>query len=91
LLPQVVSSSFTKSVIRSRAAMTYAEAQSRIDDQRLTDELSVSCLHEGGCLLVYLLLLSFLACCAAYTPRLLPALLKHTPALSPTHRSICAR
>ena len=42
VLPQVVSSSFTKSVIRSRAAMTYAEAQSRIDDQRLTDELSVS-------------------------------------------------
>lgn len=38
---QVVSSQFTKSVIRSRAALTYAEAQSRIDDQRLTDELSV--------------------------------------------------
>lgn len=40
---QVVSSSFTKSIIRSRAALTYAEAQSRIDDARLTDELSVSC------------------------------------------------
>jgi hypothetical protein len=39
---QVVSSTFSKSVIRSRAAMTYAEAQSRIDDERLTDELSVS-------------------------------------------------
>lgn len=39
--PQVVSSQFTKSVIRSRAALTYAEAQSRIDDERLTDELSV--------------------------------------------------
>jgi exosome complex exonuclease DIS3/RRP44 len=37
----VVSSTFTKSVIRSRAALTYAEAQSRIDDPRLTDELSV--------------------------------------------------
>ncbi|GMH41507.1 hypothetical protein BSKO_09417 [Bryopsis sp. KO-2023] len=31
---------FTKSLIRSRAALTYAEAQSRIDDERLTDELS---------------------------------------------------
>lgn len=39
---QVVSSQFTKSVIRSRAALTYAEAQSRIDDERLTDDLSVS-------------------------------------------------
>lgn len=39
--PQVVSSQFTKSVIRSRAALTYAEAQSRIDDERLTDDLSV--------------------------------------------------
>ena len=38
----MVSSQFTKSVIRSRAALTYAEAQSRIDDERLTDELSVS-------------------------------------------------
>lgn len=38
----VVSARFTKSVIRSRAALTYAEAQSRIDDDRLTDELSVS-------------------------------------------------
>jgi len=38
----IVSARFTKSVIRSRAALTYAEAQSRIDDQRLTDELSMS-------------------------------------------------
>eukprot|EP00887_Chlorella_sp_A99_P004969 scaffold4.g4969.t1 len=37
----VVSARFTKSVIRSRAALTYAEAQSRIDDERLTDEISV--------------------------------------------------
>ena len=27
--------------VRSRAAFTYAEAQARIDDERLTDELSV--------------------------------------------------
>ncbi|KAL4428262.1 hypothetical protein ABPG75_002351 [Micractinium tetrahymenae] len=39
---EVVSSQFTKSVIRSRAALTYAEAQSRIDDARLTDELSTN-------------------------------------------------
>ncbi|EFN55177.1 hypothetical protein CHLNCDRAFT_35599 [Chlorella variabilis] len=39
---EVVSSQFTKSVIRSRAALTYAEAQSRIDDARLTDELSIN-------------------------------------------------
>lgn len=32
---------FTKSVIRNRAAMTYAEAQSRIDDARLCDEITV--------------------------------------------------
>lgn len=38
----IVKVHFTKSVIRSRAAMTYAEAQSRIDDPRLTDELSVN-------------------------------------------------
>lgn len=36
----VVGVQFTKSVIRSRAALTYAEAQSRIDDPRLTDELT---------------------------------------------------
>lgn len=37
---EVVGTQFTKSVIRSRAALTYAEAQSRIDDTRLTDEIS---------------------------------------------------
>ena len=31
---------FTKSVIKSRAALTYAEAQTRIDDERLTDDVS---------------------------------------------------
>jgi exoribonuclease R len=30
---------YTKSVIRSRAALTYAEAQARIDDPRLHDEV----------------------------------------------------
>ncbi|KAK9823835.1 hypothetical protein WJX72_005833 [[Myrmecia] bisecta] len=38
----VVSVRFTKSVIKSRAALTYAEAQSRIDDERLHDEISNS-------------------------------------------------
>ena len=33
---------FTKSVIKSQAALTYAEAQSRIDDERLHDTLSTS-------------------------------------------------
>jgi exosome complex exonuclease DIS3/RRP44 len=37
---EAVAVRFTKSVIASRAALTYAEAQSRIDDERLTDELS---------------------------------------------------
>ena len=37
---EVVGTQFTKSVIRSRAALTYAEAQSRIDDNRLTDEIT---------------------------------------------------
>ncbi len=37
---QVLSTSFTKSVIRSRAALTYAEAQTRIDDERMQDELT---------------------------------------------------
>ena len=36
----VVSSHFTKSIIRSRAALTYEEAQSRIDDARLNDDLT---------------------------------------------------
>ena len=36
----VLGTQLTKSVIKSRAALTYAEAQSRIDDVRLTDEIS---------------------------------------------------
>lgn len=32
---------FTKSVIRSRAALTYAEAQTRLDDDRLHDEVRI--------------------------------------------------
>jgi exosome complex exonuclease DIS3/RRP44 len=37
---EIINSKFTKSVIRSRAALTYQEAQSRIDDSRLSDEIS---------------------------------------------------
>jgi len=37
---EIVNSQFTKSVIRSRAALTYQEAQTRIDDFRLHDEIS---------------------------------------------------
>lgn len=33
--------SFTRSVIKSRAAMTYQEAQTRIDDERLNDEVTL--------------------------------------------------
>ena len=32
---------FTRSVIKSRAAMTYQEAQTRIDDERLNDEVTL--------------------------------------------------
>eukprot|EP00879_Flechtneria_rotunda_P021039 GHRR01022163.1.p1 GENE.GHRR01022163.1~~GHRR01022163.1.p1 ORF type:complete len:742 (+),score=218.81 GHRR01022163.1:116-2341(+) len=42
---EVVSVRFTKSVIASRAALTYAEAQTRIDDERLTDEITVGLRH----------------------------------------------
>lgn len=38
----VLNTRFTKSVICSRAALTYQEAQARIDDQRLHDEVTVS-------------------------------------------------
>jgi hypothetical protein len=38
--PDIVATSYTKSVIKSRSAMTYAEAQARIDDPRLEDELT---------------------------------------------------
>ncbi|KAL6771469.1 hypothetical protein ACKKBG_A26505 [Auxenochlorella protothecoides x Auxenochlorella symbiontica] len=37
---QILSTRFTKSIIRSREALTYAEAQARIDDERLTDDVS---------------------------------------------------
>ena len=32
---------FTRSIIKSRAAMTYQEAQTRIDDERLNDEVTL--------------------------------------------------
>ncbi len=37
----IVNVRFTKSIIRSSAAMTYAEAQTRIDDTRLHDDITV--------------------------------------------------
>lgn len=37
---ELLGSRFAKSVIRSRAALTYAEAQSRIDDDRVQDEVT---------------------------------------------------
>lgn len=39
---EIVSTEFFKSVIRSRAALTYAEAQMRIDDPNLSDEVTKS-------------------------------------------------
>lgn len=39
---EVVTTQFFKSVIRSRAALTYAEAQMRIDDKKLTDAITKS-------------------------------------------------
>ncbi|KAF8058848.1 RRP44A [Scenedesmus sp. PABB004] len=42
---EVVSVRFTKSVIASRAALTYAEAQARIDDERLTDDVTKGLRH----------------------------------------------
>ncbi|XP_067651291.1 exosome complex exonuclease RRP44-like [Haliotis asinina] len=38
----IVNTTFTKSVIDSKASLTYAEAQMKIDDPTLTDELTVS-------------------------------------------------
>ena len=38
----IISTRFTKSIIRSRAALTYAEAQMKIDDQKQTDPVSTS-------------------------------------------------
>ena len=39
---ETLSTTFTKSVIRSRASLTYAEAQMRIDDQNKSDAVTVS-------------------------------------------------
>ena len=41
----IILTRFTKSVIRSRAALTYAEAQMRIDDPKLCDPVTVSLRH----------------------------------------------
>jgi exoribonuclease R len=41
---------FTKSVIASRAALTYAEAQTRIDDERMHDEVTLGESCYGTCL-----------------------------------------
>ncbi|XP_048589574.1 exosome complex exonuclease RRP44 [Nematostella vectensis] len=38
----VISTKFTKSIIRSKASLTYAEAQLRIDDLSLNDDVTVS-------------------------------------------------
>jgi len=37
---EILSTTFTKSVIKSRAALTYGEAQARIDDNRMQDEIT---------------------------------------------------
>ena len=39
---EIVSTNFTKSIIRSRAALTYAEAQMRIDDKSMIDPVTTS-------------------------------------------------
>lgn len=39
---------FTKSVIRSKAALSYAEAQTRMDDERLHDEITVGLRRLNG-------------------------------------------
>ena len=41
----IVSTHFTKSIIRSQVALTYAEAQMRIDDPKLSDPVTVSLCH----------------------------------------------
>ncbi len=45
---EIVSTQFTKSIIRSRAALTYAEAQMRIDDPNQADVITCSlrCLNK---------------------------------------------
>ncbi|KIY91276.1 putative Exosome complex exonuclease RRP44 [Monoraphidium neglectum] len=42
---EILSTRFTKGVIRSRAALTYAEAQARIDDPSQTDEVTTGLRH----------------------------------------------
>lgn len=39
---KIVNKSFTKSIIKSRAALTYAEAQLKIDDPKQNDEVTLS-------------------------------------------------
>ena len=39
---EIISTQFFKSVIRSRVALTYAEAQMRIDDPTITDKVTIS-------------------------------------------------
>ena len=39
---EIVSTKFMKSIIRSRAALTYAEAQMRIDDTTMVDPVTTS-------------------------------------------------
>jgi exosome complex exonuclease DIS3/RRP44 len=45
---EIISAQFFKSVIRSRAALTYAEAQMRIDDPNLSDDVTQSLRHLNG-------------------------------------------
>ena len=39
---EIIKTSYMKSIIRSRAALTYAEAQMRIDDPNMHDEVTKS-------------------------------------------------
>jgi len=39
---QIVKKHFAKSIIKSRAALTYAEAQAKIDDPKLSDKITLS-------------------------------------------------
>jgi hypothetical protein len=45
---EILSTRFTKGVIRSRAALTYAEAQARIDDPSQTDEVTTGETRDPG-------------------------------------------
>ncbi|XP_028776737.1 exosome complex exonuclease RRP44 homolog A [Neltuma alba] len=44
----IISSKFTKSVIRSSAALSYVEAQARMDDSRLVDPLTTDLRNMNG-------------------------------------------